>query len=650
LAGGNSYERAEGRLRVAATATREYVSVGSRPIWIVSVLLALLTWPFGLGLAGGGLDFSWVGGLYMAVDEGKRFGTEVVFTYGPLGFLAWPQLWFSWLAALAYLYFGVLYVAFAAMLTWSLNRTVGLLGAAVVVFISFTAVGFLGELPLLLAVGLCFAAMRADRPEAALTVLVVGGGLLCAIEPLVKLSVGPPTALIVILGLVGASASRRQWATFAAIAVGGFFAAWFLCGQGLGNLWDYATNGAQMISGYGEAMGYDGAETWEAVAIVAFALGLVGLIHRAEFRDARARWLATALTAVAAYVVFRYGTTQFAKGGPPVVALSTLLAIFMLAPWPRRRAAAFLTATAVLGAIVLHSFPAQASLDVINKLETFKNSVELVIRPGLRQQYVNSARSDLKTSLAVSPKVIAAVEGKSVAIEPWEISVAWAYELDWQPLPVFQNYSAYTAKLDRLNAAAIEDPDGPQVLLRQMPAGAIPLGGRAGFMARQPIWDPPEQNIAGVCNFAPTLTEGSWQVLSRIPDRCGPPKLIASHTGEPDEAVPVPQAGRDELVVLRLHGAEVEGLERLTSLFWRPHERYATLNHGKYGYRLVPGTTGDGLIVSADPSLDGGVNLVELPAIENISIEGADGPLQFDFYRIELEPIGSGRNSSRVGL
>lgn len=627
------------RFRLAVTATRQYLSIGSRPIWIASILLALLTWPSGIGYPGAGLDFGWMGGLYMAVHDGKHFGTEVVFTYGPLGFLAWPQLWFSWLAVLAYLYFSVIYVAFTAILTWSLNRTVGLLGAAVIVFLSFSAVGFLGELPLLLAVGLSFAAMRADRPEAALTVLAVGGGLLCAIEPLIKLSVGPPTALIILLGLAGARANRRQWAVFAAIAVGGFFAAWFLCGQGLGNLWDYGVNGAQVISGYNEAMGYDGAETWEAVAIVAFALGLVVLIHRARFRDARAGWLATALCAVAAYVLFKYGTTQFAKGGPPVVALTTLLAIFMMAPWPRRRAAPFLTATALLGVIILHTYPAPANLDVVAKLEKFKESAELAIRPGLRQGYVDGLRSGLKTTLDVPPRIIAAARGKPVAIEPWETSVAWAYNLDWRPLPVFQTYTAYTAKLDRLNAAATEDPDEAQVLLRQMPSGAAPLAGRPGFMGRQPTWDPPEQNIATVCNFIPTLTEGAWQVLSRIPDRCRPPRLVASHSGEPGEAVPVPQAGRNELVVLRLKGAKVEGLERVASLFWRPHERHAVLDHGKYGYRLVPGTTGDGLIVSVDRSLDRNVNLVELPVIRNISIEGADGPLQFDFYRIKLNPI-----------
>lgn len=627
------------RFRPAAATVRRRLWTGTRPVWITSIALALATWPLSFVLPGAGLDFSWMAGLYMAVNEGRHFGTEVVFTYGPLGFLAWPGLWVSWLGVLAYLYFCLIYFGFTAILTWSLNRTVGLLAAAVIVFVSFSTVGFLAELPLLTAVGLSFAAMRSDRPDVALAVLAVGGGLLCAVEPLVKLSVGPPTVLVILLGLIGARASRRQWALFATIAVGGFFALWFLAGQGLGNLWDYAINGEQVIAGYNEAMGFDAAAAWEAVAIIAFALGLTAFVHRADFRDRRARWLATALTGVAAYVIFKYGTTQFTKAGPPVVALTTLMAIFMMAPWPRRRAGLFLGAFVVLGVITLHALPVPASFDVISKLKTFKSSAELAIRSGQRQDEIDAARSGLRKALNVPAGILATIGNKPVAIEPWEISVAWAYDLNWRPLPVFQNYTAYTARLDRLNAAAVEDPGGPQLLLRKMPNGPVPLGGREGFFGRQPNWDPPEQNLADVCNFVPILSEGEWQVLSRIPDRCGPPKLVASHSGDPGEAVPVPQAGRDELVVLDLKGAEIEGLERVAALFWRPNERHAVLDDGKYGYRLVPGTTGDGLIVSADPSLDRHVNLVELPKIGNIAIEGASGPLQFDFYRIELKPI-----------
>jgi hypothetical protein len=626
------------RLELAAAKARQRLSVGSRPIWLVGLLLALLTWPLQIADPKTGLDASWMSGLFMAAHAGKHFGSEVVFTYGPLGFLAWPALWFSWLAVLAYVYSTAIYLAFAATLTWMLDRSLGMLGAALVGFLFLATLPYLEELPLLLAVGWSFAALRLDRPRAAVTVLVVGGALLGAIEPLVKLSVGPPTVLVVLLGLIGARANRRQWAAFVGVAVATFFVSWFLSGQGLGNLWDYAVNGTQVIAGYNEAMGFDAGATWEAVAVAAFSLGLVAVATRADFRDSRARWSAAALTAVAAFVVFKYGTTQFAAG-PVAVALSSLLAIFLMLPWPRRRALAFVTASAVVGAISLHAYPTEPRLDVVANLTRFKDAAELAIRPGLRQQRIDEARANLQATFAMTAPVLAAVQGKRVAVEPWETSVAWAYQLDWRPFPAFQSYVAYTKKLDRLNTAAIEDPNGPEVLLRPMPAGAVPLGGRPGFEGRQPVWDPPEQNLATVCNFVPTLTEGTWQVLSRIPDRCGPQRLIGSRSAEPGEAVTVPQAGRDELVILRLHGAGVEGLERLWSVFWRPRERTVELDGGRYAYRLVPGTAGDGLIVSADRSLDRNVDFVELPVAKNISVEGADGRLRFDFYRVELKPI-----------
>jgi hypothetical protein len=627
------------RLERAAAPARRWLAVGSRSVLLTGLLLAFITWPIAIRDPATGLDNSWMSALYMAIHQGKHFGSEVVFTYGPAGFLAWPQLWFSWLAVLAWIYSGLIYVAFAMTLTWMLSRTVGLLVAALVTWLFISTNVFVEELPLFLAVGWSFAAMRADRPRAAVTLLVVGGGLLCGIEPLVKLSVGPPIVLVTLLGLFGARVSRRQWGTFAAVAIGSFLAAWFLLGQGLGNLWDYTTNGAQVIAGYNEAMGFDAGNTWELVAIVIFAIGLVALVNRANFRDARARWLATALTAVAAYVVFKYGTTQFSAGGPPAIALSTLLAIFLMLPWLRQRAALFLTASAVLGAIVLYSYPAPAKLDPITNLKIFGEAAELAVRPGLRQQHIDEGRASMQATFAMTPHVKSVIEGKGIAVEPWETGIVWAYELDWSPFPAFQTYVAYTSDLDRLNAASIEDPDGPQVLLRPIPAGIVPLGGRPGFAGRQPLWDPPEQNVVTVCNFVPTLTEGPWQVLSRIPDRCRPQKLISSHSGEPGETVPIPQAGRNELVILRLGGAGVEGLEKLASLVWRPNERWVRLDGERYGYRLVPGTAGDGLIVSADRTLDRNVDFAEFPAVHDIRVEGADGPLQFDFYRIKLKPI-----------
>jgi len=605
----------------------------------MAVAFTVIAWPYGLPIAGSSLDFSWISGLYMATDEGRHFGTEIVYTYGPLGFLVWTSPWIGSLAILSFLYWIITYTALNAVLIWSLGRTVGLAAAGFIVLAASLSFGFLGQLPVILAVGLCYLALREDRPTHGMTILVFGGGLLCAIEPLVKLSFGPPIVLILLLAMIGARADRRQWAAFLATSIVGFFLFWFITGQGLGNLWGYADNGIQIIKGYSEAMGYDAAETWELVVMLIGSIGITAFIHKACFRDTRAKWFATAITAVVAYTMFKYGTTQFAKGGPPVVAMASLLAMFLMAPWPRRLATSFVAGTLVFSVLIFHAAGTSAGLDVIARAETFKETVEFAIRPAYRHQKITEERESLRTTLAVPEPVLNALAGKTVAIEPWEITIAWAYELDWKPMPVFQNYQDYTQKLDRLNAATAEDAEnGPETLLRQMPAGTVLTGGRPGFFLRQPAWDPPEQSYADFCNFVPTLTEGAWQVLSRIPDRCGEPKLATSVTVDPNQSFKVPQAGKDEVVTMRIHGMKLEGLEKLTSLFWRPTERFAVTDAGKYTYRMPPDTTEDPMIVSADRKLGHGPELPELPPLHNISLKGASGPFTVDFYRVKLKP------------
>ncbi|MGH9268103.1 MAG: hypothetical protein ACRD0D_07990, partial [Acidimicrobiales bacterium] len=80
--------------------------VGRRRLAVPAICatLTVLTWPVpGLG-ATGRLDGSWVAALNLAAHRGLDFGTEVVFTYGPLGFLGFPRLYFGWTAALAFAY------------------------------------------------------------------------------------------------------------------------------------------------------------------------------------------------------------------------------------------------------------------------------------------------------------------------------------------------------------------------------------------------------------------------------------------------------------------------------------------------------------------------------------------------------------------
>ncbi|HEV7615627.1 MAG TPA: hypothetical protein VGO36_05305 [Solirubrobacterales bacterium] len=624
--------------RARAVALRDRYWRGNVPVWASGLLVALLTWQTSFIVPAPGLDLSWMGGLYMAVRDGKQFGDEIVFTYGPLGFLVWPGLWFSWLGAIAFAFSATIYILFAVAFVGSLRRGFGLAAAGLIAFLYLVTVPDAEQLPLVLAVALCFLALREERSARAVTLLAAGGGLLSAIEILVKLSVGPMILVVCLLGMVGARAERRQWALFAASSLGGLIVLWLVTGQALGNLWDYAVNGAQVASGYNEAMGIGGAERWEGVVLILAAVGIVVAAACARFRDARARVCAALLTAAAAFASFKYGIVRF-EPYHLSLGLSAMLGIWFLMPWPRRRAAALLVAGAVIGAVAIHTYPTEPRLDVVANLKTARDAAELLVRPGLRQGRVNEARANLRTAYALDPAILAALGNRRVSIDPWEIGAAWAYDLNWSPLPVFQNYTAYTHDLDRLNAAAVEDPDGPQAILRANPGGVLPLGGARSIEGRLPAWDPPEQNFATVCNFAPAASSPTWQVLLRRRERCGPERPISQLSAAAGEDVAVPRARRGELVLLRLHGVEVEGLERVSSTLWRPRVRTAVLDDGLVTYRLVPGTSGDGLVVARDPRLDGVGPFVQLPNIKTMRIEGVAGPFEFDFYRVRVRPL-----------
>jgi hypothetical protein len=55
--------------------------------WTLGILAALAGWQVALMHPFVGLDASWQAALYMAAERGLGFGTQIVFTYGPLGFL-----------------------------------------------------------------------------------------------------------------------------------------------------------------------------------------------------------------------------------------------------------------------------------------------------------------------------------------------------------------------------------------------------------------------------------------------------------------------------------------------------------------------------------------------------------------------------------
>jgi hypothetical protein len=174
--------------------------------------------------------------------------------------------------------------------------------------------------------------------------------------------------------------------------------------------------------------------------------------------------------------------------------------------------------------------------------------------------------------------------------------VAWADpKLRWDPEPVLQSYSAYTAALDKIDATFLASRRAPQRVLYR------PLS----FDHRDPSWDPPDTMQALYCHYDKLTVSGRWLVLRHVNDRCGPPALLGTVRARFGQRVKVPVAPGKMVVATFALTAPV--LSKLEGLVLKPPATYLTLwparGRGPLTYRFLSGTAGDDHVVATPRSL-----------------------------------------------
>src|SRR5262245_30963777 len=108
----------------------------------IAVAISVLAWPYPLVFLPNrgpnyfmwGLDFSWQVALHLAVLDGLRWGHDLVFNYGPLGFLTVPLVISRWTAALGLGYVALVMLSFATTSLLGFRRLLPLPLAALAAF------------------------------------------------------------------------------------------------------------------------------------------------------------------------------------------------------------------------------------------------------------------------------------------------------------------------------------------------------------------------------------------------------------------------------------------------------------------------------------------------------------------------------------
>jgi hypothetical protein len=568
---------------------------------LLGTVVALLTWSF-FGLApSAGIDPSWVEGLYMASERGLDFGTQIVFSFGPLGFLDFPGAYMVDLGRLAFLWSTLVHLSFCLAVLWASRRAFGLLvGLVVTVFVASMP----SSDPVLITAAVVGAAALLDEWSPRLRLgFALGAGALAGMQLLGSLRAGPVLVLIGLAVLLGLPERRRTLPVFLASLLISFLAFWFATGQGLGNLDDYALNTASVLSGYSSSMVYVLPGRWwqfPGFALGAAVLVVLGIAAGRRW-DAPRRVALLVMVAAVAFLMFKHAVVRSSPGSAGVC-LAALLAIALaLAPHVRR--------TLAVGAIVLlvgltyignqEGF-SPVTFDFQARAESFITQLKYMVKPGGLAEQQLAGREAMRAYYALTPRQLALLRSGSVHVASLEAGVAYAYELDWDPLPVFQQYTAYTERLDRLNAAKLESSSAPdRILWENAPVvdptfvSVRPFPGTID--ERVPAWDSPAEMVQMLCRYRVEDWDKRWAILRRSADRCGRERSLSSVSVAAGETVRLPATRPDEALVVRVDGLGVSGLERLRALLFRAARRHAIFD--RHTWNVIPGTAADGLLL-----------------------------------------------------
>jgi hypothetical protein len=565
-----------------------------------AVVFFLCVFRFGTP-AGIEIDPSWATVLGWAHLNGVRFGEELVFSYGPLGYLHPrgpynPLLFETYLFGQVLLTLGYTFIfattfrslagvervlfALVVLLPCRLQNDVLLVGTGIFVLVALDR--FVHR-------------SRDDRRAwAGLVVIALQMNAL----GLMKFTLFPLTLLLAGVGALLFLRDRRPRAAVAWLVgwLASLLALWLGHGQQLGDFGAFLQGALRIVAGYGAGMGMEttpGSLALGLLAFVATAAALLYWLKRESPRDLRALLLFGYL----AFCLFLAWRNAFTRADIWHVRfffpLASFVAFALLAlagerlP-PRWRQALGGVALLCIAGVLSMALPQIKAADYAAAGRELFRHTGVVLRGELGEQRAQQ-REALRRQYDL-PMFRRLVGSERVDLFGCNQAVVLLNEFNYAPRPVFQSYAAYTPPLQQANEAFYLGASAPRFVM----LGLCPID------QHYPASEDALALLALLRHYRPVAAEKSFVLMQRadVVPMAPPPASAAVVPVEPGQWIDVP-AGNAATRIHLDYGLSLSG--RLHTLFLREPSlslEVETADKQVRAFRLVRPVARSGFLLS----------------------------------------------------
>ncbi len=429
-------------------------------------IIAFLTIPVSIySPLGYGLDHSWMIAIHMAFEKNITFGSEILFTYGPLGFLAIRlpfavPVFFYWLFDF-YLLINLIYVFNLILKSHNSIASLTVSALTIILLQDFR------DHDIVMVLTWFFIFMLFQHATKKHKWLLINAIILALIVFYTKVNLGIVDLTILFIYLAFQFFSKEML-----IKEIGFFLLGIAITIGLSsillnvNLPQYILGSLHLISAYNDAMFEPLINKWSnpvftsaILLVVLFALYLLYYIRNC-FQDKRALFNAFVILLIL-FIQFKQGFVRLHTESFFQYITPFLLLLFLFSS---KEVSGHLLKLSLfslfVGYVVVGSSSILFGPDLIggrlnNLSKYFRDS---------RTDYASFQTQELIEAQRIPQATLDQITG-NVDIIPWDISYIYFNNLEYKPRPVIQTYSAYNSYLDKKNADAFRSKNGPQFVL-----------------------------------------------------------------------------------------------------------------------------------------------------------------------------------------